>query len=352
MQKIATTLDQAIDAYLAGRATRHAATTVRNDEIVLRRFAAWYGNVQIRHMRPERVEEWFNSLRRPHTTRDKVSRPPITAVTFNYYSTRLRGLFDWCTRRGLLKTDLMAEIQPLPVRRKKRLQPPPSVLVDLPNHTTNARDRMLVALLASTGFRRGTALALKVGDIDLDSGWIFAQITKSRTEDEFPISSDPEPEIRRWFRAYAKELRRPLTGDEVLLPRRVGHVWRYVEQEDGSKIRSHDPGTWDATTAMTHPERVVQATLRSAGLEIKAGEGCHTLRRAVARAIFDSLQHQGHDHAIRMTGAMLHHQNAATTEIYLGLSAEIERRNTLVRGKPLLSAMVQTDDAEVVPIRR
>ncbi|MDX6367330.1 MAG: hypothetical protein QOK30_2406, partial [Nocardioidaceae bacterium] len=38
---------------------------------VLRRFAAWYGDVQMRHMKPDKVADWFygaNGLRSTHKT--------------------------------------------------------------------------------------------------------------------------------------------------------------------------------------------------------------------------------------------------------------------------------------------
>lgn len=350
--KTSTTLSQAIEEYLRGRRARFSKTTVTNETHVLLRFARWYGNVQVRNMRAERVEEWFIELRQPHSTALREEVPPVSPGTYNFYRTRLASLFRWCTRRGLLKTDLLAEVTPLTVPKKTRLRPAPAVLLDLPNHAENARDRAFIAMLCGTAFRRSTALALRVRDLDLGEGWLQAKITKTAEEDVFPISSDLEPELRCWLRAYAVDIGRPLTGDEVLFPRRVGVCLRWVEGEDGRKVRTHERGRWDPTTAMRSPELIVQRALRRAGVEVGPGEGCHTLRRAVARAVFDSLSSQGHDHAVKQVSAMLHHRNLQTTESYLGLNAEVERRNLLMRGKPLLSAMVRSEDAEVVNLRR
>ncbi len=71
----------------------------------------------------------------------------------------------------------------------------------------------------------------------------------------------------------------------------------------------------------------------------------------VARALFDALCSQaGYDGAIRTVSSLLHHASAATTERYLGLSTEQERRDQMTRGKPFLSAMV--DSENVTPLRK
>jgi integrase len=97
------------------------------------------------------------------------------------------------------------------------------------------------------------------------------------------------------------------------------------------------PEIWDPSRPMHKPEKVVQAALARIGLPTK-GEGCHTLRRASARALFDQLtQDKGYDSALRVVSAFLHHKSSTTTELYLGLDAERERRDEWLRGRPFLS---------------
>ncbi|WP_256842260.1 tyrosine-type recombinase/integrase [Ornithinimicrobium cryptoxanthini] len=347
-----TLLSRAIEEYLEYRSARYSEATVRGEAHALAYFATWYGrDVQVQSLRPEKVEAWFTELRSPHTTPNRVHRPPVSANTHNVYRKRMRAFFSWLTRRGALKVDLLAEVPALSVHRRQRIQPPPSVLADLPNHATNARDRALIALSVNTGLRRNSVLLLTVEDVDLDEGWLRVQITKSHRDDAFPISSDLEPELHRWLRQYAKDLGRPLNGQEWLLPARTGPRITWTTQEDGTKARGHTAGSWVPERAMTHPERVIQDALRSAGLDIGAGEGMHTIRRGLARAFFDSLSEQGHDSAIKDVGAMLHHSNSSTTEVYLGLSQEVERRNALIRGRPLLSTMTDEPVAKVINLR-
>jgi hypothetical protein len=53
-------LSCAVEEYLRQRKARgKAASTVANEGFVFRRFVAWYGDVQLRHMRPEKVAAWF-----------------------------------------------------------------------------------------------------------------------------------------------------------------------------------------------------------------------------------------------------------------------------------------------------
>jgi hypothetical protein len=82
------------------------------------------------------------------------------------------------------------------------------------------------------------------------------------------------------------------------------------------------PGEPRPDVQLTHPARVVQRALKRLGVEIEAGEGFHTLRRSAARAFFDSMAAAGHDEALRMTSAFLHHSSTQVTEVYLGLRHE------------------------------
>lgn len=333
-------LAETVEEYLRYRAATCSATTVKNEGFVLRRFTTWYGDVQLRHMKPEKVADWFygeGGLRQPHVTRDGVHRPPIAATTANYYKTRLASLFRWATRRGYLKHDLLAEVRPLTPVRKARLQLTPDALLRLLDQAYDARDRAFLALLANTGFRGGTAISLKVGDVDLAADILHVHVSKSRIDDRFPITSDLRAELERWSRTYARDVGRPLQATDFLFPARSRTVYCWVTNDDGTKTRQRTATAWSPDRPMTHPERVVQDALGALGYPTR-GEGCHTVRRSVARALFDSMAGDtGYDAALRTVSATLHHKSSATTEIYLGLTSERARRDSLLRGRPFLS---------------
>lgn len=74
-------LSEALAEYLAMRTARFAPSTVVNETFVLKRFLTWLGeDLQVRNLRPERVESWFygdQGLRHPHATRDGRQREAI-----------------------------------------------------------------------------------------------------------------------------------------------------------------------------------------------------------------------------------------------------------------------------------
>ncbi|MHB1064218.1 MAG: tyrosine-type recombinase/integrase [Georgenia sp.] len=335
-------LGETVEEYLRFRAATCSAATVKNEGFVLRRFTSWYGDVQLRHMKSEKVADWFygdGGLRHQHVTRDGVHRPPIKATTANYYRTRLGSFFRWATRRGYLKRDLLQDVESLTPVRRDRLRLAPDDLVRLLDVAHDPRDRGFLAMLINTGFRGGTAISLKVGDVDLATETLRVHVSKSGIDDRFPVTADLRAELERWMHTYARDIGRPLRTSDYLFPARVRTVYCWVTNADGSKSRLRTATAWSPTRPMTHGERVVQSALAALGFPTR-DEGCHTLRRSVARVLFDSMSADtGYDAALRTVSATLHHKSSATTEIYLGLTSERARRDSLLRGRPFLSGL-------------
>lgn len=128
-------LREAVEEYVRHRSARgRAKTTVTNETYVLRRFAVLYGDVQMRHMTPEKVADWFygqDGLRSEHRTRDGRHRGPIAPSTHNYYRTRLHSFFRFSTQRGWVKKDLLSEVDPLRLPTVLRQRPSPNVLMHM-----------------------------------------------------------------------------------------------------------------------------------------------------------------------------------------------------------------------------
>lgn len=339
-------LGAAVEAYLQMRTARGmAATTVTNEAHVLRRFSAWYGDVQMRNMTPEKVADWFygpDGVRSQHTTRDGRTRPAVTATTHNYYRTRLNSLFRFATQRGWIRTDLLYEVDVLREPTVLRQRPSPSALNEMIDSAENERDRALIATLIHTALRRNEVLSITVGDLDLPNGWMRVYISKSKVEDQLPVTSNLDRELRRWLLAYASALGRQLSPEDHLFPAKKAGVYQWRTNADGTRTKYRTSDRWVPDRAMSHPERAVKAALAAAGRPTK-GEGCHTLRRAAARAFFDELTGEGgYDAALRVVSAWLHHKNSTTTERYLGLDAERQRRDEWLRGREFLSSREAT----------
>ncbi len=271
-----TTVHDGVEAFLAFRKARFAATTVQNDGHVLRRFARTFGPArQVRYLTAQDIEDWFygpDGVMNVHRTRDRKQRPPVQPSTHNFYRTRLNMLFVFWTKRGLLKVDLLLDVQPIKVVRKQRQQPGPEVLLGLLDRAANPRDRAYLATAMNTGLRQNEILRLRVRDVDLDQGSLFVFISKSKVEDALPITADLAAELRRWLTRYAADLPVRLSGEHYLFPALSGNRFRKCENADGTWSTVNESGRWVPGKPMSHPERVVQAALSSAGLPTK-GEG-------------------------------------------------------------------------------
>lgn len=314
--------------------------TLIADKNVLHRFMDMTGDILVKNIRPEHVNK-FMYLKR---------ETPLKPATHNSYRSRFQVFFRWCHQRRYLTNAeaLMADIEIQKIPTKNRQKPAPNQLLSLLDHAPNARDRVLLALSMNTGLRASELVALRIGDVDLDAGTLDVRIQKTKDEDELPITADLDHELRRWFIAYAENLGRPLHGADLLLPTNVGGVWTHYDHETKQMVRG--PIKYDPEHPVQHTEMIVQRALKAVGLPTYY-EGTHTLRRAVALAYYTAASaEKGDVAALRETSALLHHKNVATTERYLGLTAEKARRDRRLRGQPFLTAMV--DQTNVVPLRR
>ena len=157
MTSVQPTLSQALGDYLALRRARYARATVQNESFVLRRFIASVGDIQVRHVRPEHVEAFFygqNGVMATHRTRDGLTRSPVWSSTHNYYRSRLKSFFAYCTQRGLTRAVLLAPVTPMKVEVRNRLQPGPEMLWTMLEGETCPRDRAILAVAMNTGLDR------------------------------------------------------------------------------------------------------------------------------------------------------------------------------------------------------
>jgi integrase len=131
---------------------------------------------------------------------------------------RLRSFFTFCAQRGWLRGDPLAEVDFLREQHKVRLQPPAHELLDMLDLVESPRDRAFLAVLTNTGLRAGSVRSLRVGDVDLAKQHLRVVIHKSKQEDEFPIATELDRELRKWLRAYAADIGRPLRSTDYLFP--------------------------------------------------------------------------------------------------------------------------------------
>lgn len=333
-------ITDALDQYLLTR-THCAVNTQINDTSVLRRFVAFFDTIQVGHLTPLHVERFFFQK----DGQAQAMRPS----SYNKVLQRVRGFFKFCASRGWIRVDLLANVRPRRPFQRERLRLTPHQLLSLLETTSCPRNRCMLAVGMNLALRASELTALKLADVDLANGLLHVSVTKSGTDDLMPISSDLDVELRRWMTSYTESSMRfkgfVLSPEHYLFPAQESS--RLGRREDGQQVRR--PGPWKPEVRQSHPARVVQKALLGIGIEIEPGEGFHTLRRSAGRAFFDSVVREGHDQALRMTSAYLHHASTVTTEGYLGLRHEKVLRDQVLKGRPFLSAL--SPAADVIPLR-
>lgn len=352
-------ISEAVEAYLAMRKrSGKADNTMRVDRTLLPRFAAHVGDPDFDQLSAQQVRDFFygpGGIMDTHSTRIKgqAVREAVGPGTHNHYRGRLRVFFYFCKVSGYTDFGNFLEgIDPLPLPKKRRQQPAPSVLLRLLDEAECTMHRAYLAMAVNTACRASEITSIRVGDVDFARNEVFVTVIKTREEDEMPMTADLERELRVWLVEYEMMLGRPLRADDHLFPARTGNVIarNYRDPETGERVLVRTPFVYHPDRPVARTEKIVKHSLAAVGLPTRY-EGTHTLRRAVARAYFDSMSGElGYDAALRTVSALLHHASMATTERYLGLTSERKRRDQMMKGKPFLTAMVS--DENVVPLRR
>ena len=275
----------------------------------------------------------------------------VTANTRSVYRSSIKGLFEYGDQMGWGP----ALAIPKPVIRlasEGRRETPPTrlpepvlgQLLETCSETNQGRVlRCMLAVAMNTAWRVSDIRKLKVGQIDLIGGNLNFISQKTRKRDAFPISLDLEDEVRLYMAWYTEA---------------SGVTWRDTEAfmfpgwdryslgyKQGFRF---EPNPW-GQVSYSWALRRLQEHLLECGIKVEPREAWHVVRRSVARIYFDSLRNDiSYAHALKQTAALLQHDSTATTEIYLGLSTELEARDASIRGKRFIG--VQRTDS-VIPFR-
>lgn len=313
-------LSDAVDEYLVYRKMTYTAATAKQSGHAMRRFLILVGNVQTKSLGPQHAERFQSSL----------MHAGLKPASVNAYMNVLRSFSKWGLAHKYMAGPLGTTVRNVKVPPVPRLRVPVTEFERLLECAERPEDRMLVALGVYLFLRAGEATAITMADVDLDTGTIRAHIKKTNQFDEMPICFELDQELRRWLTIYAAD--HPLEPTSPLIPARLPfQSWLEVT---GESIYSKD-------RPMGLPARRVQLTLARAGYDVRGDdgksnrEGVHTLRRSGARAYFDEMCASGsvRDNVLRHVMSMLHHASVVTTERYLGLEADREKRDLHLRGK-------------------
>jgi integrase len=336
-------LDNAIQDYLRFRRSQDISkNTLACQRSILKKFLSTSGNIYCHSITEYTVTRYFET----------VSRTKQPQSQRNDYTT-LAGFFDWCRHTKRMSMDsnpLYGRRRPKDVRRERnRLSVGkfPHLLEAAEQRC--ARDRALVATLLYTLLRDQELADLRIGDLDLDGGWLRCRIHKTREEDMMPISAELDTELRKWLTTYTAEVGR-LENHYHLLPSR----WvRAGQSEAGGRFTHIAEDGLKPESPIGSVGRIVNPILANIGFPVldangkPCGEGAHTIRRSGARALFDDLIKTEPD-AIYIVKEMLHHKSVQQTEHYIGRQRDRGRRDDVLRGRVLYHA----DAENVVALAR
>lgn len=319
------TLDEAFQSYATWRTTqaRFSPRTWAGEKSGLLAFVDLIGpDRPVSSLTDTDLDVWWDGLR------DRVAES-----TLRTRLAQLRSFLRYCqAARGWLDRDpslLLRAGKSMPTL-KRRLDR--QGLLALQDQCRNPRDRILLALAANLALRGSEISSLRVRDVDLANAEISVKIWKTAKSDIMPITVELDAELRRWLHIY-RELVPGVTGASYLVPA------QHYQPSTGKT-------TWRHDSPYSEPHRVVQAALISLGWDEVKREGVHTVRRSVARVVFDMLTEDGDPEALMTTMRLLHHSNPEITLRYIGYDRQTEARDRFFKRQRFL-----TRDTTVTPVR-
>jgi integrase len=331
-------LSDAIQEFLVYRkGAGFADNTILINKRALSKLLALVGNIQVRHLEARHGEQYQAFL----------MAKGYMPNTVNAYLTAMSALVKWLRSRRYLGagSDPMANVRavkglPEPRQRLERHEFPYFL-----EEADTPYGRVVLALGLFLFLRASEISALKVGDVNLDTGEVVVRVQKTKELDVMPISLELERELRRYLTWYQYDTLAPLKPDMYLVPQ----MRRLPMANDGSGpgggyLIPREHGNAVPYEKNRRPHRYVKKALAAFGIPLRGDdgkslrEGCHTLRRSGARALFDELVESGsYDGVLRLVSAMLHHKSVQTTERYLGLNVDVKKRNDLLRGAQMFT---------------
>lgn len=292
----------------------------RKNRSVTRRLSEFTNHRQVGTLNPEILEAFFYG---PQGLTHSCS-----STTLANYRNTLKGFLTWCYRRKWCDEPeyLLGGVVNTSTRNRRiRLRLSEPQLWQMVEACRCPRDRAMLVFAMHTGCRVSEILGLRVRDLSLEAGEVHVRIIKTKDEDVMTLSPLLERELRAWLTVYT-DLHSPGPNDRLFparAPNRIVDGTNHVPDAERG-YTPHKP--------IGSPSRQIRRIAEAAGITLEDGDGWHTVRRSVARLFFDRASHMGHDAALRMTSAFLHHANTTTTEVYLGLQLEKRKRDEVMSG--------------------
>ncbi|OBF65919.1 integrase [Mycobacterium sp. 852002-51971_SCH5477799-a] len=263
------------------------------------------GAVRLDRLKPSDIEGLVLSMRaatKPgKPTQEHPNPEPVRALsdsTIRQTFTILRQALDGAVRDGLLARNPCHLVKRPGVRRIEAKYLDTSAVSALLVAADGLRYAPVLKLIASTGLRRGEALALRWADVDLDDGVLLVRGTLSRVNGKLAITVPKSERSRREIPLAPPvvamlEAHRKTQLEERL---RAANVW-----QDTGLVFTSELGTPVEPSSVLRDIKLASA---EAGLE---GVGVHTLRHSAAVAWLEGGTH------IRQVADLLGHSSISIT---------------------------------------
>jgi len=250
---------------------------------------------------------------------EPVRAPSDSTIRQTY--TVLRSALDGAVRDGLLARNPAALVRRPGVERREARHLDADAVGAVLRHAEASRCHAAPVLIASTGLRKGEALALRWERVDLDAGTLKVAATLGRVGDRLVISEPKTDRARRTVPlspSVVAMLRKHRTAQKAERLR-AANLW----QDSGLLFTTELGGPVDPRNLL----RVIEVAAAAAGVD---DVGVHTLRHSVAvgwleagvhiKAVADMLGHS----SISITGDVYGHTSDDTARAAIdGLSGQL-----------------------------
>lgn len=327
-------LSDSIDTFILLQRAKHSPATVKLYESNLRQFLASVGNIRTKDVTHHHMVDFFYG--------PKGVAARSQPVTLNGVRARLLVYVKWARDEGHITQDVMRQVDRAKVFKKERQRLTPDQMLAAIEACRYPRDRIALAIACNTGIRVGSLIDLRVGDVDLAAGTLKYTNFKSKRERLLPITKELDTELRRWLKRYQEDVG-PLRPQWYLVPSQWRHGWA----KGANGRQQGDFYGFVPDRPIGRPWAIVHRALKEIGLDGDR-EGFHTFRRSAGRAVFETALHAGDPRALHLAQAFLDHEQASTTQIYIGQSHEREKLDEIMRGKAFLTRGQEARSANVV----
>jgi integrase len=281
------------------------------------------GPIPLAKLRPSDVEKLILALRsatKPgKPTGDTPNPEPVRELsdsTIRSIYTVLRLGLDGAVRDGLLARNPATSVQRPGVARKEAEHLDPEQVAQLLAAAESSRYHTALLLIATTGLRRGEALALRWSHVDLDAGALRVRDTVQRIDGKLSTGPVKTDRSRRTI---------PISEGMVAILRRH----RVTQLEE----RMRAANQWTETDLVFTTElgrvveprnllRVVETAAKRIGLDCV---GAHTLRHSAATAWLEAGVH------IKQVSDLLGHSSVAITGDVYGHGSDQSARAAVDR---------------------